>query len=103
MKLPKNAWIIGALVTLLIIALPIAYVTVTAGPKTIDPWDGLPDHPAHTDHAGLFTDPLTTGPEVTAAWPECHGRASRPPSPTRRVARRRADVGRRTRPARPGR
>ncbi len=76
MKLPKNAWILGALVTLLIIALPIAYVTATAGPKTLDPWDGVPDHPAHTDHAGLFTDPLTTGPEVTAACLTCHQDAS---------------------------
>ncbi len=72
MKFSRYGWIAGALVTLLIIILPIGYLTGFFEPQKVDPWDGLPDHMAHTDHTGLFTDPLTTGPEVTAACLSCH-------------------------------
>ncbi len=72
MKLPKNAWILGAIVTLLIIAVPIALLVMRDGNAKADPWDSVPAHVAHTDHSGLFTEPLTTGPEVTAACLECH-------------------------------
>jgi octaheme c-type cytochrome (tetrathionate reductase family) len=72
MKLPKYAWIAGALVTLLIILLPIGYLAGFFAPQETDPWDGVPEHAAHTDHAGLFTTALTTGPEVTSACLECH-------------------------------
>jgi len=35
-------------------------------------WQGLPDHPAHTDHSTFFQEPFADGPSVTRACITCH-------------------------------
>ena len=36
------------------------------------PWDNLPIHRPHTDHAAIVQGPFETGAEVTNACLECH-------------------------------
>jgi octaheme c-type cytochrome (tetrathionate reductase family) len=76
MKEFKYIWLVGLLVTLLLIVIPI--VTFATGePETeTDPWAGLPVHPIHTDHTSLMKGPFESGPEVTAVCLECHEDAS---------------------------
>ena len=71
----KHIWVIGLTVTLLLIAIPIIIWIPNEPPKADDPWAGVPDPIPHTDHTDLITDPLTTGPEVTAVCLDCHEEA----------------------------
>ena len=68
----RYSWLLGVLGTLLVVAIPIYLFVPRPGQAADDPRAHLPQHPEHTDHAGLFTEPLTTGPEVTQACLSCH-------------------------------
>lgn len=72
MKALRNWWILGVVLTALIILIPVVFFLPKPSAARDDPRAGLPDHPAHTDHTGLFETPLTTGPEVTQACLSCH-------------------------------
>lgn len=68
----KYVWVIGLVVTVLIVAVPIVLLLLPDAQDQPDPWDSLPQHPSHTDHAALITGPFASGPEVTAACLSCH-------------------------------
>ena len=72
MRLPRISWIIGALGTVLLLVLLLVLFVPRGEPPTDDPWAKLPVHPVHTDHRGLFTTELTSGPAVTQACLACH-------------------------------
>ena len=72
MKDFKYVWIIGLVITMLIIVTPIvAFVSRDPQPSD-DPWDGLPEREPHVDHSDLLTGPYETGSDVTRACLECH-------------------------------
>ena len=68
----RYIWIVGLVVTALIVIIPIALLAAPAAAQTSDPWDNLPAEIPHTDHTGLFEGPLETGSDVTRACLECH-------------------------------
>lgn len=72
MKNFKYIWVVGIIITLLIIIVPI-FLFASADTKAADqPWDAVPVRPPHTDHTDLLPGPYATGPEVTTACLECH-------------------------------
>ena len=72
MKDFKYVWIIGLVVTLLIIVTPIvAFVSGESKPSD-DPWDAVPVREPHVDHTDLLAGPYESGPDVTRACLECH-------------------------------
>jgi len=74
----KKNWIIGILITLVIFAVPIAFVAVprAASQRTDNPRAHLPKHPMPTDHSGFFKDAdFKTGQDVTEACLACHPEA----------------------------
>ena len=72
MKDFKYVWIIGLVVTLLIIVTPIvAFVSGESKPSD-DPWDGMPVREPHVDHTELLKGPYESGSDVTRACLECH-------------------------------
>ena len=72
MKALRNWWILGVVATALVILIPVFFFMPKPSAARDAPRAALPVHPAHTDHAGLFETPLTTGPEVTQACLSCH-------------------------------
>lgn len=75
MKNFKYSWVVGLIVTLLIIAAPILYF-LPPNSNEHDPWANVPSHLPHTDHSHLFDGPLPDGPAVTRACLECHQNAA---------------------------
>jgi len=72
MKDFKYIWIVGLIITFLIVALPIvSLVSAEPGPED-DPWETIPAEVPPTDHSYIIKGPFETGPEVTAACLECH-------------------------------
>ena len=76
MKDFKYTWIIGLIVTILIIALPIALFVSRERDTTGDPWANLPQRVPHVDHSSLMEGSYETGSDVTRACLECHEDAS---------------------------
>jgi octaheme c-type cytochrome (tetrathionate reductase family) len=72
----KYIWLAGLGTTLLTIAIPIWLFALPLTPPRDDPWAGVPQRAAHTDHSTLITAPLTTGPEVTRLCLTCHADAA---------------------------
>lgn len=72
MKEFRYIWVIGLVVTALIIIVPVALFASNRPAVAADPWDNVQPTPAHTNHAALMTGPYATGQEVTAACLECH-------------------------------
>jgi octaheme c-type cytochrome (tetrathionate reductase family) len=72
MKNKKRVWILGLLVTFVIIAVPIAIYLPKNAEQVRDPWEGLPLHLPHTDHSAIIQGPFETGSDVTRACMECH-------------------------------
>ena len=74
MKEFKYVWLVGLVVTALIVVVPIVLATAPASeePETRDPWDYVPSRVKHTDHSNLFSEPLETGSDVTRACLNCH-------------------------------
>ena len=72
MKDFKYIWIIGLVVTLLIVVAPIvAFVSSDPEPND-DPWSTVPVREPHVDHTELLQGPYETGSDVTVACLECH-------------------------------
>jgi hypothetical protein len=65
MHVPRNPWVLGAATTLLVIAVPIILFVPKPNAAPDEPWAKVPSHAEHTDHTGLFTQPLNTGQDVT--------------------------------------
>ncbi len=74
----RYIWIIGLIVTALIIVVPIALFASasTSAATTTDPWLNVEPTPVHTDHADLMVGPYETGSDVTVACAECHEAAA---------------------------
>lgn len=68
----KYVWVLGLIVTALIVVVPIVLLLLPDSRNRSDPWDALPQHPSHTDHTALINGPFASGPEVTAACLSCH-------------------------------
>ncbi len=72
MRNSRISWVLGAIVTLLIIAIPVFIFLPKPAASVDNPWVNMPQHPEHTDHAGLYRDVLETGHDVTQACLDCH-------------------------------
>lgn len=71
----KYIWVVGLIVTLLVVAVPVALVLGEDDELPTDPWAGVPEHVPPVDHSSLLSGPFTTGEEVTRACLECHEEA----------------------------
>ncbi len=76
MKDFKYIWVVGLIVTILIIAVPIFIVFNSEAPDEGDPWTVVPSRVPPTDHADLIKGPLETGQDVTAECTRCHEEAA---------------------------
>jgi octaheme c-type cytochrome (tetrathionate reductase family) len=72
----RYVWVIGLIVTALIIIVPITLFASNRPAVAPDPWDNVQPTPAHTDHAALMVGPYASGSEVTVACLECHETAA---------------------------
>lgn len=68
----KYIWIVGLIVTALVVIIPIVLLATDQSQPVASPWDFLPTHPEHVDHSSLIKGPLTSGPEVTRLCLTCH-------------------------------
>jgi len=68
----KYVWVVGLVVTLLLILLPVVFFTSGETKAADDPWEGLPARAPHTDHTQLMKGPFETGQDVTRACLNCH-------------------------------
>jgi octaheme c-type cytochrome (tetrathionate reductase family) len=70
----KYIWLVGLGVTLLIIGIPIYFLTLnTLVTVASDPWSHLPDRSSpDVDHTPLIQGEFTTGSDVTRVCLECH-------------------------------
>ncbi len=69
----KYIWVVGLVVTALIIAVPILLFASNRDVAAADnPRAHMPEHPIHTDHTNLIEGPFANGSEVTVACLECH-------------------------------
>lgn len=72
MKDFKYIWLVGLIVTLLIVVAPIvAFVSEDPAPSD-DPWSTVPVREPHVDHTELMKGPFESGSDVTRACLECH-------------------------------
>ncbi len=76
MKENKYIWLIGLVITLVLVIVPLIIFLPRDATASSDPWAGVPERPTHTDHTFLIEGPLETGQEVTQACLECHPDAS---------------------------
>jgi octaheme c-type cytochrome (tetrathionate reductase family) len=72
MKDFRYIWVVGLVVTLLIIVAPILAFVSSEPELSNDPWSAVPVREPHVDHTALMPGPYETGPEVTRACLECH-------------------------------
>jgi octaheme c-type cytochrome (tetrathionate reductase family) len=71
----KYIWVVGLVVTLLIVAVPVySLVTREPAPEN-DPWEFMPARVEPTDHTDLIEGPFESGSDVTRACLECHEEA----------------------------
>ncbi len=70
----KYIWLIGLLVTLVIVIVPVVLaIQANTGSQVNDnPQANLPQHPTHTDHTPIIQGPLETPQDVTRTCLECH-------------------------------
>jgi octaheme c-type cytochrome (tetrathionate reductase family) len=64
-------WLIGLGLILAILVVPMIILLPKAAASD-DPYVHVPVRPAHTDHTPLFSQPFSSGSEVTRACLECH-------------------------------
>jgi octaheme c-type cytochrome (tetrathionate reductase family) len=69
-KLP--VWLIGLIVTLVVIIVPAVILWPRPVESKDDPWSNVPQHVTHTSHSNLMNGPYETGQDVTRACLECH-------------------------------
>ena len=72
MKNKPYVWIIGLLVTLVVIIVPVAIFLPQDTQAAEDPWANVAPESQHTDHSHIVQGVFTTGQEVTPACLECH-------------------------------
>ena len=72
MKNFKYVWVVGLIVTLLIIIVPIFLFASGEAEAVDEPWTSVPERPPQTDHSELMKGPYETGQDVTDACLECH-------------------------------
>ncbi len=72
MKNFKYTWLLGLIVTLLLIIVPIFLFASREAEAVDEPWSAVPLRPPHTDHSELMKGPYETGQDVTEACLECH-------------------------------
>lgn len=76
MKDFKYIWIIGLVVTVLLVVVPIvSFASRDGEPQESDAWSHVPERVPATDHSSLISGPFETGEEVTRACLECHEEA----------------------------
>lgn len=71
----KYIWIVGLLITLVIVIIPVVLFASPAPEAPDDPWAYVPVRVPHTDHSDLLPGPYESGSEVTQACLECHQEA----------------------------
>ncbi|MFC2028687.1 tetrathionate reductase family octaheme c-type cytochrome [Chloroflexota bacterium] len=76
MKKFKTSWTFGSLGILAILLVPVVYFWPRQLQKSQDPWDFVPPHSTHTNHANIVQGPFETGSDVTLACLECHADAA---------------------------
>lgn len=73
----KYVWVVGLLITLVIIIVPIVlFIEKEPQTQADDPWAGVPVRPPSTDHSELMDGPFETGSDVTRRCLECHENAA---------------------------
>ena len=72
MKNFKYVWVVGLVVTFLLIVVPIFLFASPEAEAVDQPWSSVPQRPPQTDHSFLMEGPYETGQEVTEACLECH-------------------------------
>ncbi|HEX6383505.1 MAG TPA: tetrathionate reductase family octaheme c-type cytochrome, partial [Anaerolineae bacterium] len=72
MKDFKYVWVVGLVVTLLIVIVPIVLFVSPESEPQDDPWAFLPVRVPPTGHADLLQGPFATGSDVTQACLTCH-------------------------------
>jgi octaheme c-type cytochrome (tetrathionate reductase family) len=72
MKKTLPVWLVGLLVTLVVIIIPLVVFWPKTAKATDNPAANLPKHATHTSHADLLPGPYQNGQEVTQACLECH-------------------------------
>lgn len=72
MKNFRYIWVVGIIVTAMIIAVPILLFASDDSTRLVSPWDFVPSRTPRTDHTELMPGPYATGPEVTRACLTCH-------------------------------
>ncbi|MFN2106598.1 MAG: cytochrome C, partial [Candidatus Promineifilaceae bacterium] len=72
MRDSKYVWVIGLVVTFLLIVLPIVLFSSRETRAADDPWSSVPQRVPSTDHSVLMKGPFETGEDVTEACLECH-------------------------------
>lgn len=76
MKDFKYIWIVGLVVTILLVVIPIvAFASRDREPQGDDAWAYVPERVPATDHSSLIEGPFESGQEVTRACLECHEEA----------------------------
>jgi len=73
MKKTGQYWIFGAIIMVILIAVPL--VLFIPGNKTYaikDPWKSITKKHSHLSHAAFFQEEMSTGQEVTRKCLECH-------------------------------
>lgn len=69
----KYIWVVGLIVTALIIIIPIVLLVITPEVSAgDDPWQSVPNRIPETDHTSLIEGPFESGREVTMRCLECH-------------------------------
>jgi octaheme c-type cytochrome (tetrathionate reductase family) len=76
MKLNRWTPVFGLLVTVALIAVPVAFFWPRASAALDDPWAAVSATAVHTDHTDIVAGPFSTGPEVTRACLDCHADAA---------------------------
>ena len=61
MKQFRYLWVIGLVVTALIIAVPVLLFASSGNEASPDPWAYVAPTPSHTNHAALMAGPYASG------------------------------------------
>ena len=76
MKDFKYIWIVGLVVTFLLVVVPIvSFASRDREPQGSDAWANVPERVPATDHSSLVEGPFESGEAVTRACLECHEEA----------------------------
>ena len=72
MKDFKYIWVVGLIVTFLIVTVPIVSLVSAEPESTDDPWASIADKVPATDHSAIIRGPFESGSDVTRTCLECH-------------------------------